>query len=147
MKKSIYLFGLTLMMFLSVLFTPSVSAVRTDCSAPSLFGIFPAWYAGLPMSDDCKSVVGPSDATGNNMTEFVLKIVANITQSLLALVGLATIGFIVYGGFLYMTTQGEVSRLESAKKTIQSAVIGLIIALLAYWAIGLIKSYIINPGP
>jgi hypothetical protein len=42
-----------------------------------------------------------------------------------------TIGFIVYGGYKYIMSNGDPSNVVKAKSTITNAVIGLIIAILS----------------
>lgn len=68
------------------------------------------------------------------------QIVALIIRALLGLLGLLFFCLVVYGGFLYMTAGGEESKITKAKGTIKTAVIGLIIILLAY----AISSFIIS---
>lgn len=48
------------------------------------------------------------------------------------LVGILTVLFIVIGGFRYMTSAGDEKRAGSGKKTIQWALIGLVLVLFAY---------------
>ena len=58
-------------------------------------------------------------------------IVLNILVDLFFLVGFAALGFIIYGGFLYMSSAGDPSRAASGKNTLLHATIGLVIAVLA----------------
>ncbi|MDD5040321.1 MAG: hypothetical protein PHY34_04190 [Patescibacteria group bacterium] len=60
--------------------------------------------------------------------------VINIIQWILGFLGLIAVIFILYGGFMWMTAAGNEDRVSTAKKIITSAVIGLIVVLLA-WAI------------
>ncbi len=60
--------------------------------------------------------------------------VVSIIRWALGILGLVAVSFIIYGGFLWMTARGDEQRILKAKKVITSAVIGLIIVLLA-WAI------------
>lgn len=55
-----------------------------------------------------------------------------IVNAFLLLVGAVAIVMIVYGGFRYVTSAGEASAVSAAKNTILYAVVGLIVALLAY---------------
>jgi len=50
----------------------------------------------------------------------------------LSLVGLFIFGVLVYGGFLYLTSTGNPIKLETAKKQILAAFLGLIIILCSY---------------
>ncbi|USN53418.1 MAG: hypothetical protein H6760_04665 [Candidatus Nomurabacteria bacterium] len=60
--------------------------------------------------------------------------VINIIQWVLGIVALIAVVMIIIGGFQWMTAGGNDEKVEKAKKIISSAVVGLIIVLLA-WAI------------
>lgn len=60
--------------------------------------------------------------------------VINIVQWALGLLALVAVVMIIIGGFRWITAAGNEEKIESAKKLISAAVIGLIIVLLA-WAI------------
>ena len=60
--------------------------------------------------------------------------VINIVQWALGLLALVAVVMIIIGGFKWITAAGNEEKIESAKKLISAAVIGLIIVLLA-WAI------------
>jgi len=60
----------------------------------------------------------------------VMSIVTNIMNWLLSLVGiLGVIGFAI-AGILYLTAAGDETRIETAKKAMTMAIIGVIVALL-----------------
>ncbi len=46
--------------------------------------------------------------------------------------GLVAVGFVIYGGFLYVTSQGDDGNTEKAKNIIIYAVIGIIVILVSY---------------
>lgn len=49
----------------------------------------------------------------------------------LRLAGLVAIGFVIYGGFQFVTSQGDPEASKHARQTIINALIGLVIALFA----------------
>jgi type IV secretory pathway VirB2 component (pilin) len=55
----------------------------------------------------------------------------NIIQWIIITAGYAAVVFIIVGGFMYMTAQGEPSKIAEAKKSITNAIIGLVVALAA----------------
>jgi hypothetical protein len=59
-------------------------------------------------------------------------IAVNIIKILLSILGALFTLLVVYGGYLYLTSQGEESKVTKAQSTIKSAIIGLIIIMLAY---------------
>jgi hypothetical protein len=60
--------------------------------------------------------------------------VINVISFVLGLLGLIAVIMILYGGFIWLTAGGNEDKVGSAKKIISSAIIGLIVILLA-WAI------------
>lgn len=66
--------------------------------------------------------------------------VLSITKFAIWAVGIAALFMITVGGFMYMTAAGNTSRMDSAKKVIFDAVIGLIVVLSAWLLL-----YVINP--
>lgn len=56
---------------------------------------------------------------------------ANIINTVLLLVGVIALGFIVWGGFKYIYARGDEREIESAKGTIVTAVIGIVVIGIA----------------
>ena len=63
-----------------------------------------------------------------------------VIQIILSLLGILTLGLIIYAGFLWTTSNGEEEKIRSAKNILKNAVIGLVI-ILSSWAI---TSFIIS---
>lgn len=59
-------------------------------------------------------------------------IIGKIINAFLGLLGIVFLVLMVYAGFLWMTAQGEAEKVNTAKKLIVQAVIGLAIVLAAY---------------
>lgn len=66
---------------------------------------------------------------------FTGKIMAWGIDLLLIVVVLLALGFIVWGGLNWVTSEGDKTKVESARKMIIYAVVGLIIAFLAFFAV------------
>ena len=64
----------------------------------------------------------------------------NILNAIIFVGGIVAAVFIVVGGFNYMTSAGDASKVAKAKNTIIYALIGLVVCVLAFaivnWAIG-----------
>lgn len=88
---------------------------------------FPAWYKGLV--DGSCVVKNPADVGG--VPAFLAKIGLNVIEFMLQLVGYLAVGFIIYGGFKYLTGAGAPEDIAKAKKTILNAVIGLVISIFS----------------
>lgn len=95
---------------------------------------FPAWYKGL--QDGNCDIKSPTDAGG--LPTFIWTIALNVIEVMLQLVGYLAVGFIIRGGFKYMTSVGDAGETAKAKKIITDAVIGLIISILSVAIVNLI---------
>lgn len=73
-----------------------------------------------------------SNATGQDGGKSLRENLAVIVNILLFLIGAIAVIVIIIGGLKYVTSDGDSSKIKSAKDTILYAVVGIIIALLAY---------------
>ena len=105
----------------------AMASGTTSCPGTSFLGLR-SWYYGLTNSN-CQI---DSDAfKGDEMKTSIWTIVLNIMYDLMVVVGILAVGFIIYGGYMYMTAGGDPGRAAKAQKSLYSAIIGLIISLLA----------------
>ena len=110
------------------------SAEECSCGAGNFLGMRP-WYAGLcDGNSDTSKVVSPEktndlDATSLELSRFVWTIVLNVLFDLMVLLGYIALGFVIYGGYLYIMSQGDPGKAVKGKKTLTSAIIGVIIAM------------------
>lgn len=80
----------------------------------------------LPLS--AKAQFGPGAAKQVGLPNAPLEqLLVNIVNFVLILAGVLALGFLVYGGFRYIYSQGEERDVEAAKDTITYSVIGLIV--------------------
>lgn len=93
--------------------------------------------AALTVYDLDNSNISNSMVLGNNSPETLVISIINWTLGLLALIAVI---LILIGGFRWMTAGGNEEKIESAKKTLYAAIIGLVI-ILAGWGISV---YVIN---
>ena len=68
-------------------------------------------------------------ASTSEAIQVVRDYVGPTLQILIGLAGLASVFFITYGGFIYMTSRGQPDKLDSAKRIIKNALIGLVIVI------------------
>jgi ABC-type Fe3+ transport system permease subunit len=111
----------------SIIILSKILAAGCSGSAPSSLLGFPAWYQYLPTVTDIKGVCSPSLTNIND----IWLIVAAVIEILLRIAALMAVGFIVYGGIQFTTSQGDPKQTNSARSTILSAVVGLVICLIA----------------
>jgi amino acid transporter len=62
----------------------------------------------------------------------------NILNGVIGAMGIVAVIFIIIGGINYMTSAGDTSKLEKAKKTILYALIGLIVCALSFAIVNLV---------
>jgi|SRR5690606_21056510 hypothetical protein len=74
------------------------------------------------------------EATGNddNVNTDLPGLITIVVNTLLIIVGAVAVIMLIWGGFKYITSAGDASAVSSAKNTILYAVIGIIVAVLAY---------------
>jgi hypothetical protein len=137
-KKLIAGASLLLLVFVSANgLSPAVAnAGPADCRGTSgSFLNFPTWYKYLEPQWDasingCKlNFEFPNDiaAVGFAVFEIVLRVA-----------GIAAVGYVMYGGFLYLTSTGEPERSKNGRTTIINALTGLFIAMLATAIVNLV---------
>ena len=85
--------------------------------------------------------VGLESLGGTGLGTVGLKeIIMRVVQILLGFLGIVAVIIILYGGYIYMTSEGEQDKIAKAKGILINAVIGLIIILSAFS----IVTYVIN---
>lgn len=55
---------------------------------------------------------------------------------------LAALAFLIYAGFMWMSSRGDKTKIETARRTIIFAVIGLLIAFLSFFIIGIFGAFL-----
>lgn len=103
-------------------------------------GILPSWYKYLD-----KSV----DATGHcnivaTFPDSISAILLAVVEILLRIGAIVAVAYVIYGGFLYMTSQGEPDRANAARQTILNAVIGLVVAIISTGVVSFIGGQLIT---
>lgn len=86
-------------------------------------------------AEDLSITQGVQAARGNDQPNDLFGptgIFRTITNVLLFIIGAVSVIMLIIGGFRYVTSQGDSSQVTSAKNTILYAIIGLIIAILAF---------------
>jgi hypothetical protein len=65
---------------------------------------------------------------------------------LIFLVGAIAVIMLILGGLQYVISNGDAKRVESAKNTILYAIIGIVIAILAYAIVGFVTGQLAPGG-
>lgn len=104
------------------------------CEKKTFFGFKP-WYAGLCKNADgdlkevCADDEKGSCGSGIGLNTFVWMIVLNIIFDVSLGLGYIAVGMVIYGGYLYIMSQGDPGKMAKGKKTLMSAIIGVIITM------------------
>lgn len=129
MKGKILVFvGVILMGLASLAPTPAAALGGGDCGAPTFLG-FKAWYDGL--CNDSNEIEQPEKGKDEELAAFVWTIVLNVVFDVSLVIGYLALGFVIYGGYLYIMAQGDPGKMARGKKTLTSAAIGTAIAMMA----------------
>jgi hypothetical protein len=100
---------------------PVAVHAQVDCTDPTTGGV----RGGV----DCAS--GTENASAGGFFEEA-GMFRTIVNTLLFIIGAISVIMIIFGGFKYVTSGGDSNGVTSAKNTILYAVIGLIVAVLAF---------------
>lgn len=110
--------------------------VFAACGKPLFLGILQPWYQYLTLKDDgqggCKVVNFYADSTKvlGGHSPFLLIALA-IVDDLIRIAALIAVGYVMFGGFQYMTSNGSADATQKAQQTIINALIGVVLATLA----------------
>lgn len=119
----------------ALLFTASLGGATVSIALPQTAAAacvdrvltFPTWYRGI--TDASCNIKNPNEVGG--LPTFIAKIGLNVIEVMLQLVGFLAVGYIIAGGFKYLTSTGSPDDIVKARKTILNAVIGLLISIFS----------------
>lgn len=80
--------------------------------------------------------------TKTNLAQMIGRVIGGLT----ALMGSVFLALIIYGGFLYMTAQGNDEKIKKAKNVITGSIVGIIIIFSAYTIVGFVITNIVTPA-
>ncbi len=83
---------------------------------------------GTVPGSSAQSICGANDPSGGDFNSLI----KNVINTILVVLGMIAVIMIVVGGIRYTTSNGESAQIASAKNTILYAVVGLVVAVLAY---------------
>lgn len=124
----------------------NIPATADAACDKSLLGL-PVWYKYL--DGTCENITGPYNAPGDpdsglNWQAASGRIAIAIIEILIRIGTLVAVGYVIYGGFRYITSQGEPENTKSARQTILNAVIGLVIALVATASVAFLTNVMLD---
>lgn len=124
--------------------------VAPGCDGSTSFLGFPTWYRYLDIgpegTDEC-AIIGPMEDGKFDWQQAGAYIGIAVVEILLRLAGLVAVGFVIFGAFRFITSQGEPENTKSARQTIQNALIGLAIVLVSTAAISFVANRLTSSPP
>lgn len=98
---------------------------------------FKPWYEGL-VDSSCEIDGGKFDS----QFKWIWTVILNLVDDMFQLAGYMAVGFVMYGGFLLMTSDGDPGKAARARKTIINAAVGIAVAILSVGLVNLIAGAI-----
>jgi hypothetical protein len=114
-----------------------MSPQTAQAACATRFLTFPTWYNNVIDTGSCE-VQSPEKVGG--LQKFILIIAMNFIEILLQIVAYLAVGYIMWGGFKYITAYGEPGEIVVARQRILNAVIGLVIAMMSVAIVSFIGS-------
>ena len=126
-----------IVVFLGVVVVASAitSFANSASTSADIMGM-PEWHKGV--ADEIHS---ESDLEQN-----IMLIVSNIVMDASVIAGYLILGYVIYGGYLYMFSSGDANKAATGKKALIHAFIGIAIVICAYTIFGSIRIALIGNG-
>lgn len=121
-------FGLVVSTVSLVAYPTAVQAATAENCTQASGGLlsFPTWYKYLDpqfVDNECQiSFVFPDD---------IGAVLLAVFEIVLRVASMISIGFVIYGGFRYILSQGDPESTKGARQTIINALIGLVVTIFA----------------
>ncbi|MFZ1360792.1 MAG: hypothetical protein WAS27_02080 [Candidatus Saccharimonadales bacterium] len=116
-----------------------VAVVIGVVAAPDTF----AANFSLGMSDGASAARGVDQATDLFGEVGIFRTITNV---LLFLIGAISVIMLIIGGLRYVVSGGDATAVQGAKNTILYAIVGVVVAILSYAAVGFVISSFTGTG-
>jgi len=125
------------MNLMTILASPfQLLAASNSCSKGSFLGL-ESWFHYLP-SGDFNSDCNITKFTTLGSKSELLLIGLAVLDDLIRIAALVAVGYVIYGGIQYVTSQGSPDATSKAQQTIINALIGVVVAIMAASIVGFI---------
>jgi len=127
MKKlfTLLIFSIGLLFSQFAIMNTNAYADADQCGSDHFMGLR-AWYDGIDAV--CN---GTQPSNPEEIRIILWKIILNVVTMVLQIAGYVCVGFVIWGGYLYMLSSGDPGKVASGKKTITRALIGIVICVTA----------------
>lgn len=93
-----------------------------------------------------KGLSSTGQGTGSTTNIDVTSTVTAVVNWLLFFVGVIAVVMLIWGGIRYATSAGDANKVTAAKNTVMYAIIGLIVAILAYAIVSYVSGTLLQGG-
>lgn len=93
-----------------------------------------SWDCGVHIKDE------------SSLKNGIWQIVTNIATDIIVIAAYLVLGYVIYGGYLYVFSSGDATKVASGKKTLLHAFIGLAIVMSAYLIMSTIRFALLGAG-
>lgn len=124
-------------------FTIKHSRIFLTCAALGLLSLFLFIFLPHPALAQQAQLQALGDSSILPQTNLIL-IIARLIRAFLGVVGIILTILVIYAGFVYMTSQGDATKIEKSKNTLKRAGIGLIIIFASFTITHFVIQSIIN---
>ena len=135
MKKKLIVAFVTILALFTTFLPMRVSAVELGndpiCTDPGM---------------DSEALKAAGCPTGEEEEVKIGDVAQNIINVVIAVLGIVAVVFMVIGGVGYTTSQGDPNKTNKAKNTILYAILGVILAVLAYTIVNFVLANLFNGG-
>lgn len=154
-KTGALLFGFSIIVGL-LLFAPTMANAQTGANpeackgSSSQFFEFPTWYKYL--NPEIQTITPDSDggepynicSVSFDAGKDIPKVLLAVFEIIMRILGIVAVVMVVWGGFQYITSQGEPEATKNARNTIVNALIGVGVAISATAIVNLIGNNLIK---
>lgn len=112
--------------------------------AASLLAPYQALAAENPFKTAQNLATNTGSAAGIQSTRSLPEIVGSLVNVFLGFLGIVFLVLLIYAGFLWMTAQGDKTKVEKAQDTIRQAIIGLIVVIAAFAISNFVLGSLVN---
>lgn len=112
---------------------PQTASAADPCADKSTILTIRPWFTNLT---DANCNIKPIGSNGVTLQQFVSTVIVNIVDMLLQLVAYIAVGFVIWGGFIYLTSGGSPDKAANGQKTVMNALIGVVVAIAS---VGLVR--------
>ena len=117
---------------LSLMFVAGATVLVPVASATTLGPGDPGYRGGASGAGDGVAAVGPDRHDAPNRGTQLTNLVSTIINITLFIVGILAVIMIIVGGIRYQTSGGDPAKVKAAQQTLTYAIVGLIVAILAF---------------